>query len=591
MRMKKLIISILSLLMIASSSGCSQQPQENPEMIKAFDQFIEKDFIETMESDYTTMHVYLENPQEYGIDTSKVEVSLGSYPDKISEQDRADFQETIDEFKQFKRDELTPSQQETYDICKYMIEISKASMDEKYDYYQNLFSSMGGIHYQIPVLFSDYALRNEQDVKDIIILVKDVKPYLEACLNYTKAQAEKGLLMLDFEEIISYCETLLANRNQSSILLSLYNSIDALQLEKGNTYKQELLNAFETSFFPAYENIITVFKDLQQNAKNNEKGLCAFPNGKAYYEIILKQNTGGDKSIKELKKMLNDAYEQAISDMQQAVFKDYAAALDFIENGILPETDFDNYEQILKANQKMMQTEFPKVENLQYNIRDISKDIASDSGIAAYFNIPPIDHSGKKELRVNPNGADLKSLSTFQTVSHEGFPGHMYQYAYMYENLDSPWRKTIANCNAYSEGYAVYAQYEAYDYLEDMNQTILEINKANEIASYCIIMLSDIGIHYEGWDLAQFQQFLTSMGFTLSEDDAKTQYKQLWNNPAAFQSYYVGYLEIMELKEKAQNTLKDQFDELKFHEALLSSGSAPFKVVEDNINDYINQYK
>ena len=589
--MKKLIISILSLLIIASSTGCSQQPQENPEMIKAFDQFIEKDFIETMESDYTTKHIYLENPQDYGVDSSKVEVSLGSHPDKISEEEREEFQETVDEFNQFHRDELTPSQQETYDICKYMIEISKASMDQKYDYYRNLFASMGGIHYQIPVLFSDYALRNEQDVKDVILLVKDVKPYLDACLNYTKTQAEKGLLMLDFEEIISYCETLLSNRNQSSILYNLYDSIDALKLGNGNTYKQELLNAFEESFFPAYENIITVFKDLQQNATNNEKGLCAFPNGKSYYEIILKQNTGGNKSVKELKKMLNDAYQQAVSDMQKAVFKDYEAALDFIENGNLPETKFDSYQAILEANHKMMQSEFPKVDNLQYNIRDISKDIASDSGIAAYFNIPPIDHSGKKELRVNPNGADLKSLSTFQTVSHEGFPGHMYQYAYMYENLDSPWRKAIANCNAYSEGYAVYAQYEAYDYLQNMNETILEISKANEIASYCIIMLSDIGIHYEGWDFTQFHQYLTSMGFALPEEDAKTQYKQLWNNPGAFQSYYVGYLEIINLKEQAQNELKNKFDELKFHEALLSSGSAPFNVVKDNIEEYIESSK
>ena len=167
----------------------------------------------------------------------------------------------------------------------------------------------------------------------------------------------------------------------------------------------------------------------------------------------------------------------------------------------------------------------------------------------------------------------------------------MYQYAYMYENLDSPWRKAIANCNAYSEGYAVYAQYEAYDYLQNMNETILEISKANEIASYCIIMLSDIGIHYEGWDFTQFYQYLTSMGFALPEEDAKTQYMQLWNNPGAFQSYYVGYLEIIDLKEQAQNELKNKFDELKFHEALLSSGSAPFNVVKDNIEEYIESSK
>lgn len=590
--MKRIILSSLSFLMMISLWGCgSNAPQVNEETVKKFHEFIENDFIETMKSDYTTMHIYLENPENYGIKRDEIEVSLGSRADDLDGEDEEAFKETVAEFESFDRDELNPELQETYDIIDYMIEISKELSDDKFDYYQNLFASMGGIHYQLPVFMSDFQLRNEQDVKDIIVLMKDVKPYIESCLNYTKTQAEKNLLMIDFDEVISYCNNLLSNRDQSSILSALYASIDALNLTNGDAYKQELKDAFDTSFLPAYEAIVETFTHLQNNAQNNEKGLAAFPNGKQYYEILLKQNSGTDKSIDEIKKMLNDAYNQAINDMQKAVFKDYEAAAAFIEGEGLPETSFENYQEILEANQKLMKEEFPAVNNLQYNIRDISKDIASDSGIAAYFNIPPIDHSGKKELRVNPNGADIRTLSTYQTVSHEGFPGHMYQYAYAYENLDSNWRKTIANCNAYTEGYAVYAQYEAYDYLEDFNQTLLEINKTNEIASYCIIMLADIGIHYEGWDFDQFNQYLTSMGFVLEEKDAKAQYKQLWNNPAAFQSYYVGYLEIIQLKEDAQEQLKEKFDEMEFHKALLSSGSAPFNVVKDNIDEYINEVK
>lgn len=587
--MKKIILSVLSMILILSLSGCSSSKQ-NEEMMKEFDAFIENDFIETMESDYTTMHVYLEHPEDYGVDSSKVEVSLGSRVDDMDGDDEA-FKETLKQFEKFKREQLSPSQQETYDICAYMIDISKGLSDDKFDYYQNVFSSMGGIHYQLPVLFSDYNLRNEQDVKDVIILMKDVKPYITSCLNYTKTQAEKGLLMMDYDEVLSHCETLLENRNQSSVLENLNASIDNLQLKNGSTYKEELKNAFYDSFIPAYEDIVSTLKDLQQNAKNNEEGLCAFPNGKEYYEILLKQSCGSDKSVDDIKKLLNDAYNDAIQNMQKAVFKDYEAAASFIENPELPKTSFTSYEEMLEHNAKLMKEEFPSVSNLEYNIRDISKDIASDSGVAAYFNIPPIDHSGKKELRVNPNGADISSLSTYQTVSHEGFPGHMYQYAYAYDNLDSPWRKTITNCQAYCEGYAVYAQYEVHDYLDDYNKTILEISKQNELASYCIIMLSDIGIHYDGWDFDQFYQYLTSMGFALEEDDAKLQYNQIWNNPAAFQPYYVGYLEIMALKDNAKSELKDQFNELEFNKALLSSGNAPFNVVKDNIDDYVKSVK
>ena len=66
--------------------------------------------------------------------------------------------------------------------------------------------------------------------------------------------------------------------------------------------------------------------------------------------------------------------------------------------------------------------DFPEVKNLKYNIKDINEEIASDSGVAAYFNIPSIDGDSIKQLRVNPKSSDIKSLSTYSTVSHEGFP-------------------------------------------------------------------------------------------------------------------------------------------------------------------------
>lgn len=587
--MKNTCKLLLCTAMIASLCGCTTS-KGNPDEQARFDAFIEKDFIETMESDYLTMHIYLEHPEDYGIDLKNVPVTLGTDPDEEGLKEmEASFQKTVDTFESFHRDDLTKEQQETYDICKYMIDINKTLNDDQFAYYENLFASMGGIHYQLPVLLSDYSLRNEQDVKDLIILMQDIKPYIDSCLEYTKKQEEKGLMMIDFEDVLTYIDNLLANKDNSSVLTALYESVDKLNLKDGDQYKQQIETQFRESFIPAYEEMRSVLSQLRDKGTNNENGLWAFENGKEYYEALLKQAIGSNKSIDEIKKLLNDEMEEAMNDMQKAAMKDLEAVMAFIE-GEMPTTDFTSYDEILKANKELMAKEFPAVSDIQYNIRDISKDIASDSGIAAYFNIPPIDHSGTKELRVNPNNADISSLSTYSTVSHEGFPGHMYQYAYMYENLDNSWRKTIANCDAFTEGYAVYAQYEAFDYLDDdISDAILEVYKTNELASYCIIMLADIGIHYDGWDFDQFMNYLTTMGFALEEEDARKQYNQLWANPAAFQPYYVGYLEISNLKEKAQEELGDKFSELDFHKALLSGGNAPFNVVEENINDYINE--
>ena len=85
----------------------------------------------------------------------------------------------------------------------------------------------------------------------------------------------------------------------------------------------------------------------------------------------------------------------------------------------------------------------------------MNEELASNSGVTAYFNIPTLDGDSIKQLRVNPISNDVSSISTFSTVAHEGFPGHMYQYAYMYENVESNYIKALSNINAYTEGYDV----------------------------------------------------------------------------------------------------------------------------------------
>ena len=127
-------------------------------------------------------------------------------------------------------------------------------------------------------------------------------------------------------------------------------------------------------------------------------------------------------------------------------------------NNKLPNTSYKSYKDILDSNKKKIKENFPSVNNLDYVIKDINEEIASDSGVAAYFNIPAIDGNSAKQLRVNPKNGGANTIDTYSTVSHEGFPGHMYQYAYMYENVDSLYIKAIANVLAYTEGYAVYAQ-------------------------------------------------------------------------------------------------------------------------------------
>ena len=75
--LKRLSIVILSAFMAISLIGCQPQTKNNEEVQKQFDEFIQTQFVNTMESDYTTAHTFMVNPKDFGVDMSQVDVNLG----------------------------------------------------------------------------------------------------------------------------------------------------------------------------------------------------------------------------------------------------------------------------------------------------------------------------------------------------------------------------------------------------------------------------------------------------------------------------------------------------------------------------------
>ena len=591
---KKAACAALSAVMALSLTACQSAGQAVTALPavqqQAFDDFLMQDFIQTMESEYTALHVYLQDPAAFGIDMSNVEPGLGSRPDMASQKQAVQAaNEAYEQFLSFDRSVLSPGQQDSYDIYAFQTSLALALSDEKFDYYAQQFESMGGLHYQLPTLLSDWALRSEEDVEGLIAMVQDVLPYVESALEYTKEQAARGLLMADLDEVIGYCESVLQSGEDSAVLSAMNENIDALGLNaaKAEEYKRRLKEAFTASFLPAYEQMIRTLEELQTSGVNNEEGLAAFEHGQEYYELLLQSTIGSDKTVQDVRAMMEQAMQEHILQLQTAIAEDPSALYALF--GTLPATGYDSYEAILDDIQSRMFADFPQVSELSYEISDISEEIASTSGVTAYFNIPTLDGDSVRQLRVNPLSNDVSSISTYSTVAHEGFPGHMYQYAYLYENLTSPWRKALASNDAYTEGYATYAQYAAFQYLDSVDSTLLNVYWENEMVTNCVVVLADIGIHYDGWSLDDFVQAMNGYGFQLDAAGAAALYRQLQANPCAFQPYYVGYEEFAAMRRQAQHALGSAFTEVGFHEAILKSGAAPFHVVQRNVDAYISE--
>ena len=588
MNVKKITLLMLSAVLAFSFTGCSKK--DSGEEQKKFDEFMKQEFVESMEQSYPNTHIILENPKDYGVDTSKTKVQIDKELNETTMKENKELNEkSAKAFKEFDRDTLSDEQKETYDIYSYMLDYTTEMNDSKFDYMSMPLESMTGMHTQLPTLFSDWTLRNEQDVKDVITLMKSVRPYMDSILAYTKKQEEKGTLMLDIKSVKEYCEKVVKEDVNSSVLTGLNESIDNLKLgdDKTKQYKAELKKAFQEYFLPAYSDIIKTMKELD-SSKNNTLGLSHMKNGKEYYELLFKQATGTDKSIEDIKKELNSMSRSSLLAVQSVISKNKNLYDEYVNGKI--KTKYKDFESMLKDLDKDIKDDFPSVGTLNYRIRPIGEDLAS-GGVAAYFNIPALDGTTPKQIRVNmlEDALNVQSLETFSTVAHEGIPGHMYQIAYAYKNVKDPWRNSMASFLGYTEGYATYTELYALKYLDGVSADAVKLQQNMVVYQDCLIALADIGIHYEGWTKEDLSNFLEENGLGVS--DVSDFYNQLQANPTAFLSYYVGYVQIANLKKDAQEELKDKFNDRDFHEAILKSGAAPFHVVEENVKDYIESAK
>lgn len=537
--MKKILSVFLSICLLCSCTSTPDKPN------KEFTSFCDQIFIETMESDYTTMHQMLENPEDFHIDLSKVEVSLGDF---ITDNDK-EIKENLNTLHSFDYDSLDHTQKSIYLELEKEWNLELNLNKEEILYNTNVLSSMNGIHEQLITFFSEYTLRNEQDVKDLIVLIKDVPRYFDEMIAYIKKQADMDLLMYDTKSVLNSIQEIIDSREDSSVTSHLMNEIDSLSIDSKEDYKSKVEQVLQNDFFPSYQRLLDTLIQYEDQVIPMT-GLYYIKNGKEYYKYIVEQATGTTKSIETIQKELENALDETLKDYLK--LSDYETSLT---------TSFTTVEEILSFLNENYKKDFPEVGQMNYEIKALDDDQSTD-GVVAYFIIPAIDNSSPYQIRYNKRdyGKDIEDIEMYTTLAHEGIMGHMYQAQYNLENLDTS-IQYLFNSSGLSEGYATYAQLYALKYLDkDTKACKLE----NELNFYLTALL-DLSIHYDGLTLEELNEQYNM--------DMSSFYNQIAENPGVFLSYYYGYLQVKQLKDSFKGS------DLQFHTQLLQYGNVYFDVL------------
>ncbi|WP_152363430.1 DUF885 domain-containing protein [Microlunatus speluncae] len=220
---------------------------------------------------------------------------------------------------------------------------------------------------------------------------------------------------------------------------------------------------------------------------------------------------------------------------------------------------------------------FGRVPRQRFGIVEVSPDLApfytfGRGSVDTYF--------------LNTYGLQDRPLFSLPALTlHEAAPGHAFQIPLALEQTQHPEFRRSTYISAYGEGWALYTErlgvemgtYETP--YELMGMLCYQMWRA-------VRLVIDPGLHALGWSRERAQAFLRD-NTAIGEHEVVTEVDRYIAWPGQACAYYLGELEILELRARAEKELGTAFDLRHFHDQVLSLGSVPLRVLRTEIDRFI----
>lgn len=556
-----------------ADSGSSDAPRS---AIRDFDTFSQNLFRSLATSDPLTLNYTLSHPENYGI--HKLPDGFSSFTYDSLKKETISYENLLASLQTFDKDKLTHSQQILYEILEDRLSLQ---IEEKK--YLALSESLGpttGIQAQLPVLLAEFRIEDSNDLSQYFCALRTLPRYFSSLLSVEKMKKQLGTLPSrgTLNRIINQCETYLKDQG-TSILISTFTRkiaqadfLSEKERQKAIRKNRELI---QKAVIPAYESLLGGLTDLLPFA-GTDGALCHYKDGLSYYEHLVHTVTGSSRSVTEL-----------IDQMQAALTRSHKALLAYAEKDpSLFRTcqdytgKFTSPEQILDTLKEKTAADFPSCHATSYTVKKVDESL-QDTLSPAFYLTPPLDDPNNNVIYIN--GADRYDPSSlFNTLAHEGYPGHLLQTCYAADKK-FPVLRYLLDYGGYTEGWASYAEIYAYKYTGQSDDEV-EILRNNMTATLCLYGLADTGVHYKGWTVQELSDFLKPYG-TFEASSVEDLYYAIVDEPASYLKYTVGYLEFTFLKEEYRQKAGSHYSDKAFHTYVLDMGPASFDILRKHLPD------
>lgn len=348
---------------------------------------------------------------------------------------------------------------------------------------------------------------------------------------------------------------------------------------------------------PALERQLAQIKALRGPA-TGAPGMRERPHGEAYYAWALRASTTthmtpgeihelGLRQIAEIHARMDPLLRQL--GYTKGTVAERAVALQKDPRYAFPANDAGRAQIIAAMEERLtfirrqLPRAFRRLPDTKVEIRRLP--IAEEAGApAAYGGAGAIDGSIPGRVWLNLGDTTIHNKANVgDLVFHEGLPGHVLQGNFA---LSMPLIRTILAFNAYSEGWALYAEQLADELGAYEGDPAGQVGYLSGLAWRAVRLVIDTGIHSRGWSRERARQaFVEATGLPMATAGSEVDRYCSWPGQAC--GYKVGHNEINRQRERARTALGSRFDVRDFNQAVVEGGNVPLDVLAGNVRRYV----
>ena len=215
-------------------------------------------------------------------------------------------------------------------------------------------------------------------------------------------------------------------------------------------------------------------------------------------------------------------------------------------------------------------------------------EVVAVSGAAPHYTPPRLDGGRAGTFWFNTERPTAGTGWDIEVVAfHEAVPGHHLQLSRLQLLTELPALQRQRSLPVFSEGWGLYAEQLAEEagLYADERGLLGSISTSLMRAARLVV---DTGLHYYGWSREQALEFIAAH-VPMPREFLANEVDRYVVMPGQALAYLTGKLEIIRIREQAQQRLGPAFSLPAFHAAVLDHGSLPMPVLDRSIAGWLDR--